>query len=63
MKNIIKKLFMDILKQNVDITNLSNFKTKAEAKYFYEIESEDNVKILKNIFDFASKNSLKMIFI
>ena len=54
---------MDILKQNVDITNLSNFKTKAEAKYFYEIESEDNVKILKNIFDFASKNSLKMLFI
>jgi hypothetical protein len=51
------------LQENIDITNLSNFKTLAKAKYFYEIESEDNVKILKNIFDFASKNSLKMLFI
>lgn len=54
---------MQILQKNIDITNLSNFKTKAKTKYFYELKSEENVKILPEIFDFANKNNLKILFV
>ncbi|MBB1565264.1 UDP-N-acetylmuramate dehydrogenase [Candidatus Gracilibacteria bacterium] len=54
---------MEILQKNIDITNLSNFKTKAKAKYFYELKSEDYVKILPEIFNFAEKNNLKVLFV
>ncbi len=45
---------MQHLQKNINITNLSNFKTKAFAKYFYEIKCEDSVKKLKEIVEFAS---------
>lgn len=51
------------LQENIDITNLSNFKTLAKAKYFYELKCEDCVKILPGIFDFALKNNLKVLFV
>lgn len=54
---------MEILQKNIDITNLSNFKTKAKTKYFYEINNENDVKILPEIFDFAKKNNLKTLFV
>lgn len=54
---------MKILQKNIDITNLSNFKTKAKTKYFYEVKSEDCVNILPEIFDFAKKNNLKTLFV
>ncbi|PZM85672.1 UDP-N-acetylenolpyruvoylglucosamine reductase [Candidatus Gracilibacteria bacterium] len=54
---------MQILQKNIDITNLSNFKTKTKAKYFYELKCEDYVKILPEIFDFAKKNNLKTLFV
>jgi len=34
---------MDILEKNKDITDLSNFRTPAKAKYYYEISSEDDL--------------------
>ena len=51
------------LQENIDITNLSNFKTVAKARYFYELKCEDCVKILPKIFDFALKNNLKVLFV
>lgn len=54
---------MEILQKNIDITNLSNFKTKAKAKYFYELKCEDYVKILPEIFNFSEKNNLKVLFV
>lgn len=66
---IYKKIFrwfeinMNYLLQNIDITNLSNFKTKAFSKYYYEINNYDDILKLKEIYDFASKNNLKTLIV
>lgn len=52
-----------LLKQNVDITGLSNFKTKAKTKYYYEINDISDVFNLKNILDFSKENNLKLLFV
>jgi hypothetical protein len=44
---------MKILEKNKEITNFSNFKTKAFTKYFFEINSLEDVLKLKEINDFA----------
>ncbi len=54
---------MKILQKNKEITELSNFKTKAFAKYYFEINSEDDVLRLNKINDFAFDNNLKILFI
>jgi UDP-N-acetylmuramate dehydrogenase len=54
---------LNILKQNIDITNLSNFKTKAFTKYYYEINSESDILNLKTILEFSKKENLKTLFI
>lgn len=54
---------MKYLQENIDITNLSNFKTKAKTKYYFEINNEADILKLKEIFNFASKNKLKTIFV
>jgi UDP-N-acetylenolpyruvoylglucosamine reductase len=58
MKNI-----MEILKKDVEITNFSNFKTKAFTKYFFEINSLKDIEKLKEINDFALKEKIKILFI
>lgn len=52
-----------LLQQNVDISHLSNFKTKAKTKYYYEINHIEDVFYLKNIIDFSKENKLKLLFI
>jgi len=47
--------------ENIDITQLSNFKTKAKARYFYKFEN--NIEELKNVIKFAKKNNLKILAI
>jgi UDP-N-acetylmuramate dehydrogenase len=54
---------LEYLKKNIDITNLSNFKTKALTKYYYEINSEDDLLNIKDIFQFTKKENLKTLFI
>ena len=54
---------MDYLQQNIDITNLSNFKTKATTKYYFEINSIEDVLKINEIRDFANTNNLKVLFI
>jgi len=56
-------LIMNKIKENIDITNLSNFKTKAKTKYYYEINNEQDLLNLKEVFKFAKDNTLKTLFI
>jgi len=56
-------MWLKYLKKDVDISSLSNFKTKAVSKYFYEINKDSDINNLKEIYDFASKNDLKILFI
>ena len=51
------------LQQNIDITYLSNFKTKAKTKYYFEINNLDDVLKLKEIHDFANSKNLKILFV
>lgn len=54
---------MKILQKNKDITELSNFKTPASAKYYFEINSRQDVDKLFNIVQFAEKEKLKVLFV
>ena len=54
---------MEILQKNKDITNLSNFKTKAFAKYYFEINSRHDVDKLVDIQKFANKQNMNILFI
>jgi hypothetical protein len=42
----------EILIKNKDITELSNFKTPAIAKYYYEINYRQDIDNLSNIYNF-----------
>lgn len=52
-----------LLQQNIDITHLSNFKTKAKTKYYYEINHIEDVFHMKDIIAFSKENNLKLLFI
>lgn len=54
---------MDFLQKDVDITNLSNFKTRAFAKYYFEIHDRQDVDKLTDIIDFASREELPLLFV
>lgn len=53
----------NILIKDKDISDLSWFKTKAKSKYYFEVNSLDDVLKLKQIINFAKENSLKILFI
>jgi len=48
-----------MIQQNYEITNLSNFHTKAFAKYFYEFDG--NLDNLKEVINFAKKENLPIL--
>lgn len=52
-----------LLISDKDITQLSNFKTKAKTKYYFEINSLQDVFSLKNIVDFAKDKNLPLLFV
>jgi hypothetical protein len=54
---------MNILQKNKDITDLSNFKTKAFSRYYFEISSEYDLDNLFKVTIFANENDLKILFI
>jgi len=54
---------LDILKKNIDITNLSNFKIKAKTKYYFEINNISDISKLDKIFNYIDSNNLKYLFI
>lgn len=54
---------LSYLQKNIDITNLSNFKTKAFAKLYFEVRSRQDVDKLSEIVKYAEDNKLKILFI
>jgi len=46
-----------------EITELSNFKTKAFAEYYFEIHNLEDVDKIKDIVNFADENKLKILFV
>jgi len=57
----MKKL--DFIQKNIDITELSNFKTIAKTKYYFEINNEKDIENLKEVINFSRKENLKVLFI
>jgi hypothetical protein len=53
----------NFIENNKDITELSNFKTKAIAKYFYEINNLDQLDELKLIFKYIAKNNTQHLIV
>lgn len=53
----------DFIEKNKDITELSNFKTKAKAKYYYEIHNLDQLEELKIIFKYIQENNIQHLII
>lgn len=54
---------IDYLIIDKDITDLSNFKTKAKTKYYYEINNINDLNKLIDIYKFANNNNIKIIFV
>lgn len=54
---------LDFLDTNVDISHLSNFKTKATAKYFFEIKNINDVEKLSDIWDFAKSQKIDILMV
>jgi len=54
---------LNYLKTDIDITNLSNFKTNAKTKFYYEINTENDLENLKEIYIFCKDNKLDYLFI
>ncbi len=54
---------IDYLQTNVDISELSNFKTKAFAKLYFEVKSRQDVDKLSEIVEYAKKKWLNILFI
>lgn len=54
---------MDTLQQYKDISQLSNFKTPATARWYFEVKSEDDLVELKQVIDFAYTQGLKVLFV
>lgn len=53
----------EILIKNKDISDLSNFKTPAISKYYFEINTRQDVDKLSDIYNFWTNNKLKILFI
>lgn len=51
------------LQENIDITHLSNYKTPARARYYYEINSEEDISCLYELSLYARENNLKILTI
>ncbi len=54
---------LDYFKKDVDIKELSNFKTKAFTKLYFEIHSRQDVDRLPEIVQYAKEEKLKILFI
>ena len=52
---------LEYLEKNKEITELSNFKTKAFTEYYFEIHNLEDVDKLKDIVYFADEKKLKIL--
>lgn len=53
----------DFIEKNKDISDLSNFKTKAKAKYYYDFNSLEQLEELKLIFQYIYNNNFPHLVI
>ena len=51
------------LKENIDITNLTSFRTKAKTKYLFEINNYEDIYLLNELWRFCEDNKLGIYFI
>lgn len=58
MKNI-----EELLLKNKDITDLSNFKTKATTSYYYEIKTRQDLDNVSKIYKFSIDKNIEVLFI
>ncbi len=56
-------MILKYLIKDVDITKLSNFKTLAKTKYYFEINSRQDIDRLKDIYNYSKDNNLEILFI
>ena len=54
---------LDYLERNVDITDLSNYKTPARASYYYELKDTHNLERLTVIYNFAKSENLPVLIV
>ena len=54
---------IDSFEKNKDITDLSWFKTKAKARFYFELEKEDDLKIIPIAFRYSKDNNLKFLIL
>lgn len=54
---------LEYLKRDIDISKLSNFKTRAKTRYYFEINNENDIWKLKDIVNFSLENNLKIVFV
>jgi len=54
---------MDIVQEHVDISQFSGMKTRAYARYFFELSTSSDIHILANIYAFAQENNLPVLCI
>jgi hypothetical protein len=54
---------LDYLIKNKDITNLSNFKTQAKSKYYFEINNRQDIKKMSEIYSFSIESNIRILFI
>ncbi len=54
---------LPFLQENIDIAALSGYKTRAFARYYFEVRDRDDVEKLSEIFLFASENSLPFLIL
>lgn len=54
---------MEELQRHTDIKELSNFKTPARAKYYFEVYSQEQLEELKEVFEYIQKQQLKHLVI
>jgi hypothetical protein len=54
---------LDFLQKNIEISDLSNFKTKAFSKYYFEIHKRQDIDKLIKIVDFANREELPILFV
>lgn len=54
---------LNILHQNIDITNLSNFKTPAKTRYYCEINTLEDIDNISVIMKFIEKENLNFLFV
>jgi UDP-N-acetylenolpyruvoylglucosamine reductase len=51
------------IKTHVDIGHFGNFKTPAMAKFFFEVKSEEDVKKIHKVYEFAREENINILIL